>query len=450
MTALRELGQKYGKLVSDERLLALYVISCMILVPVAELIGEINGIMFFGSASVITVYAVLGAFICILNMILAPFGRHWSDIFFVTLILFLLISIVFSCDPFPYRQAPQEVAELPEYGILYSCMMFCAFRIRSSVYRTASLLTIAGVSVLHGIVGVFQSFGLIITPVTWHPTTYEVYGLTQNSNFYGSLSVLFTGCLLGLFIFRWKKITAVISASLLLLSAYCLICSMARLAWVSLLLILMIIPVSLAVMKRKDRLGKDHSIYMKRYLAALLIIALACILALLNPGERGLIGERFSLTAHEIGEEGIGSYGSYRVNIWKICLESVPKHWATGVGYGNLYRCFLEQRWFDPDNYYYTGFAHNTYLHVLVTQGVFAFINYIALLTVSAVAAVKRIINTSDDTDRKITWTCFLMFAGYLAASFFGCRVSYVEFYFFIVIGLMIPAGHGKVERDDG
>ena len=66
-------------------------------------------------------------------------------------------------------------------------------------------------------------------------------------------------------------------------------------------------------------------------------------------------------------------------------------------------------------------------------------INYMTFLIISTVKAVKKIINTDDNKERILTWTFLAMFTGYAVASFFNCRISYIEFYFYIVIGLMNP-----------
>ena len=84
-------------------------------------------------------------------------------------------------------------------------------------------------------------------------------------------------------------------------------------------------------------------------------------------------------------------------------------------------------------------FAHNEYLHTIVTQGVFAGINYIAMLVYAVVTGVKTVINTENYEKRAITWILLGMFAGYAAQAFVNGSVINVAPYFWIVVGMTMP-----------
>ena len=92
----------------------------------------------------------------------------------------------------------------------------------------------------------------------------------------------------------------------------------------------------------------------------------------------------------------INHFGAGRGYIWTYCIESIPKNWVWGVGLDNLYYCYTSSsHWMEA--MYYSNRAHNVYLHVLTTQGVFGFANYMALLITSCVMAVRRILKTDDE-----------------------------------------------------
>ena len=88
--------------------------------------------------------------------------------------------------------------------------------------------------------------------------------------------------------------------------------------------------------------------------------------------------------------------------------------------------------------------GHNEYLHTLVTQGVFAVINYILLLVYSFVTGVKNVIKTTDDNKRTITWIFLGMFIGYAAQAFFNSSVINVAMYFWIIVGMTMPKASQK------
>ena len=426
--------------VTSDKAFLVYIISCMIMMPLCEFLYETRGYMYYGSDNVATNYAVIGLVLCSLDLFLNKRGRYWSDFFYLSLYFFMATSIVFSCDISILSGSKQALItlEVPEYYILYYSMLYMGFRISSLQYRCYVLGTVIAVSLFQGVIGIFQSFGYKIVDVQWGETTYQVYGLTQNTNFYGGLSVLFVGCCMAGFIFaekRWIKITMSLA---LLVAVYCSINSMARLAWVGDMTMLIFIPASISILKKKCSQSQEQcDEYLKRFYYSLIIVLVAVCLSILNPNESGLLLSRLLKTSDELFGP-MEEVGSGRGRIWYYCISSVPKHWATGVGLSNLYWCFEENPNYHPGDYR-TGYAHNVYLQVLATQGVFAFVNYMALLVITTVKSVKLIINTGNNRERIITWTLLTMFVGYCVASFFNCRVFYVEFYFYAIIGLLNP-----------
>ena len=93
---------------------------------------------------------------------------------------------------------------------------------------------------------------------------------------------------------------------------------------------------------------------------------------------------------------GFDELGSKRGYIWRYGLESVPSNWLTGVGLDN-YRYVFESNPNWSEGMFSQGKGHNEYIHTLVTQGVFAALNYIALLIYAFFTGVTNVINTKDD-----------------------------------------------------
>ena len=130
--------------------------------------------------------------------------------------------------------------------------------------------------------------------------------------------------------------------------------------------------------------------------------------------------------------------GSDRIYNWRMGLAQVPKHWLTGVGLDNYRYVFVS----DPgyhDGMYVQDKAHNEYLHTLVTQGVPALINYLALLVFAARGAVKAVIDETSYKRRAVIWILLGMFITYTAQALFNSSINYVVIYFWLVIGLITP-----------
>ena len=437
---LDELVSKYTDILTSERCMAFYVISFMIIIPVVELISQLMGIMFAASEYVLTFYAIAGLFLCFLNIYLEKGKRHWSDFFFISTFVFMFLSIIFSSNMGSIQEAPFIDVESPQEVVAYCCVMYAAFRLSSPKYRKLVIVSFVGISILQFIVGILQSFDICIMEQQWLLPSYDkyaLYGVTQNSNFFGGLTVLFFGLFSGLFIFAEQRSVKVLSGILLVICTYCSINSLARLAWVGDAVVIFFFAVSIAYMIKKNKNDRRYKNYFAQFLFSVILVVIGCLLALANPLERPLILFRLFKIKGEAATD-IGDLGSGRLRIWYFCLSSVPKHWLTGIGFSNLYQCYSENPNYVPGSYI-SEHAHNAYIHVLATQGVFSFINYMALLIISVVKAVKKVINTEDNKERILTWTLLAMFMGYAAAAFFNCRISYIEFYFYIVIGLMNP-----------
>ena len=83
--------------------------------------------------------------------------------------------------------------------------------------------------------------------------------------------------------------------------------------------------------------------------------------------------------------------------------------------------------------------GHSEYIHTLATQGVFALINYVALLVYAAAGTVKAIYNEKDDTKRSIMWIFLGVFVAYISQALISSSVMNVAPYFWLILGLVTP-----------
>lgn len=122
-------------------------------------------------------------------------------------------------------------------------------------------------------------------------------------------------------------------------------------------------------------------------------------------------------------------YGSDRIWLWKRSILLIPKYFWTGTGIDNFSTAFSE-----VDNRHVALFdkAHNEYLHLLITQGIFVFITYMSLLVLIFINGVRY--------KGKNYLVMVLLFAiiGYAAQAFMNISVYNVSPFFFITMGLLV------------
>ena len=143
----------------------------------------------------------------------------------------------------------------------------------------------------------------------------------------------------------------------------------------------------------------------------------------------------------ELSSGNINNIGSYRLFIWREGLETVPHYWYIGTGLDNYVYSFF---WDNPD---YTGYyqdkGHNEYIHILVTQGIFALTTWLTLIFYNLVTSTKRFFYTNND-ETKITFILIVMYGGYLCQALANSSVTNVAIYNWIITGLLLYTGDKK------
>ncbi len=436
----------------DDKFYFFYIVSCMIIIPVSEFVSEIIfEYIYFSQPFFLSVYGYVG--ICmILISIYTKYTEHksfhWSDVFTTTLLMFTAISLAFSSKIFISINVGNLMIEEPSHFLAYYSLMFSAFQIKSDKYRKYILYIFLFLSLFNGIIGILQTFDIRLLPHRSDPENRDqVYGLTQNRNYFGGLSVLFVGAISGLYIYNLKKQKIYNSLIIILyiIAFYCSINTFSRLAWVGDVGIFIFLIVSILVMLRKTSKKKIYISMLKRWALIILISFFVVFFSILKTGA---IIEKVEEIGKEIESSDFNKIGSYRGYIWRCCLESVPRHWLTGTGLSNIITCFEEHEELyklKEEDIFRSYRAHNEYVHILTTQGVLSLLNYMLLLIFSIRCAVIRIIYTENENDRLITWVCLTMFSGYLIQGLFNSSVINVAMYFWIVVGLMNPNDRSKL-----
>ena len=157
------------------------------------------------------------------------------DVFYLLMILFMVISAVFSTNPGVYARDYLLNSENPLDFLGYFSLFYAGSRIKSPEYRKKLIVVFLIVEVMHGIAAFFQTFNIQIaySLLTWHSGS--AYGLTPNSNYYGGLAVFMLACASGVFLFSElfgaKKQLQVLSVVFAGFIFYTMMGSRARLTW---------------------------------------------------------------------------------------------------------------------------------------------------------------------------------------------------------------------------
>ena len=242
-------------------------------------------------------------------------------------------------------------------------------------------------------------------------------GFVNNSNFFGTLMLLCLSFSLGLFIDEEKQTLKIIYSLLIFIFMTGLTISNTMSSFLGMLIELVFIAIYL-IKKQK----------IKEIITITLILSLA--LTLITAAGKTKILKDMIKTKDEAIEITRGNindkYGTNRIYIWKNTLKKVPDNLLTGVGIDNFYYAFGEKPLSDEKWIY--DKAHNEYLQILITQGIFSLIAYLSLYGTIIIKKIKS---------KEKNIYLILPIIGYLTQAFFNISVIEVAPYFYISLGML-------------
>ena len=441
---------RIGQLATEKNLFNLTVLI-MLFMPLSEIVTDIlcdfSEFIFpsvfqpiiFGIYGVVGTVAVLLFKSVELTDRKTPKKWYAADLFYLVFVFFMILSAVFSKNPGVYSDGDPFVGENPAHFLAYFALFFSGSRIKSSDSRRKLVTAFLAISAIQGVIAFFQTFNIEIAYCLLIRHDRAAYGLTQNSNYYGGLSVFLLACVTGAFLFCERicnhKALRYVLPFLAGLVFYTMMGSRARLAWIGFAAMILFYVVSGIVML-KGAVSKE---VLKRYFIRLAVIfaVFAAVFAVTH-----LFTDFWSEEIYRTQSEIDGTYeaglGSDRLLNWKYGLESIPHHWATGIGLDNYTEVFFENpNW--VKGAYYQAKAHNEYLHIMATQGVFAFAAYMFILFRTIVISIKKIFKGGDETLQVLDWVFLGMAVTYAAQASLNCGVINVAMYFWLTMGILNP-----------
>lgn len=435
--------------IATERNFTVFIILTLVLIPLGEFATNIHGVSFESQPVIVAFAGWAGAIMTVSYFIKKRRKYYLSDIFLLTLFIFAIISYVFSHDRIATVFGFYYDEWLIHY-IAYFTLMFAATNVKKLQYKKYILAAFVAVTIIDIVPSLLQSVGMwpqysFFDP-EWHETDKLTYGLTQHCNFYAGIATLFTACCTMLYLFAKKKKTRNILFVVNLLSFYCSICTNTRIAWVGNICFFLFMIIFEFIMYKKNgdkELLKSH---FKRI--GLTAVCFGVILFLLI-GVWGRLSGEFDNTLSELNNatdlEGFDGFATGRGYIWRIGIESVPDFWATGIGLDN-YRDAFEYRP-DYDTLPWTqGKGHNEYIHILVTEGVFAITNYLILLFYAFFTGAKSCVRgfKKQRESSVITWIFLVMFIAYTSQACFNSSIVNTTPYFWVVLGMVMTKEHQR------
>lgn len=170
------------------------------------------------------------------------------------------------------------------------------------------------------------------------------------------------------------------------------------------------------------------------YGCSILVLITLCFILVSSFSKKDLVGDVFEMFT-QIVDVSRGkiedNYGTGRIYIWKNTLEVVPKYLIHGVGIDRFAYAFGDGFLILPDTGAMIDKAHNEYLQILVTEGIFALITYICFLIIIIKNAFKYI------KHNKTLIPLLIALIAYLIQAFFNISITRLSPIIFILMGLL-------------
>ena len=253
-------------------------------------------------------------------------------------------------------------------------------------------------------------------------------GFLGNSNFFGSLSCLFYGLVLGFFInakMGWKKY---LLAILLLMANLCVIINGAMSAIVGIIVInfVCLIQIIISFVKKRDNRLVSLGSYVVGIVSFILVFS---IYSINHATIKNDVFTLFSQAKSVVVDQDLNDdYGTGRIYIWKHTIEKMKEAPITGYGIDNYADAF-DYKLIDQYNCVVDK-AHNDYLQKAFCEGIISAMVFVVFLLMIFFSGVFKQLSP-------IHYGLFLAFVGYSVQAFFNISFINVAPMYFIISGML-------------
>jgi putative inorganic carbon (HCO3(-)) transporter len=304
-------------------------------------------------------------------------------------------------------------------------MLFVMAR-NSAMLTKKHFIVLLWIGVVISLYGILQTFG--IDPFTRdfiRQNWTRAFSTIGNPNFLGSYLVLLLPFATDYFM-RFKHKGSLLIYAILF---YTLLATMTRGAWIGAGLSHLIYFALIFRAKQFDK---------KRFFQYVMVTLVVLVAYSISTGNE-FIARLLSIqkdVSDLIDNEAIEHLGSSRMFIWIRGLELVKARPFLGYGLENVGIAFLEFYRSDILNHFnrivIPDKAHNEFLHVALTTGLFGLLSYLSFLF-----AIIRV-NVRKLFDNEVQLALFIAIIGYLIQAFFNISVVSVAYVFWIFLGLSV------------
>lgn len=348
-----------------------------------------------------------------------------SDWFLYLFIIMTIISTIFAKNTtvalFGYPNRYEGLYTLMFYSFLY---LNCK-RIKDNDYVKSMTKIIISVSIIHLLVVILQLTGLF-SKLIYMYNSGDAIGLTENCNFLGSLMCMISMLTSGAYLLKIDK-NNVFYLIGFVVSYVTLLLANSTGPFISFIGTFILFFIYLLVKKK---------LVLKNFIVCLLIIIMLYPVVLykrddITPEIKSHINyfvEKIDGNNNDDSNKGLttNQLGHGRVKIWKNTWKTIKKSPLIGYGPDNLGLVYEksvgEKKIADK--------AHNIYLHIFASSGIFALIGYIGFV-------ITNIINSLESKNGLVIEICFAIIA-YSIQGIFNINVSEVTPYFYILLGFMM------------
>lgn len=312
-------------------------------------------------------FAIINIILFIILLVRRKYKRNIIDIFLLLIIIFGIISTIFTHST--------NTALFGTYGrneglfaiCYYISLLFISGFVKKED-RKLIIYSILVLGIIHCIYGFCQAFDLFNVKVSYHKGAKFINGFTTNPNFFATLMLICITYAIGLYTIAKDTEEQIIYLVLIFLFYTGMLLSNTLSVFVGLYGIMILLLIY--CIKHK---------YIKKYII-LVSILLTTTLFIHFVGLTTIVSDLLKTKDEtvEISKGNIdGNYGTGRIEVWKTTIKVIPKYLLHGVGIDNFIHInnggpiVRKGAMYDK--------AHNEYLQILATMGIFSLLSYIAL-----------------------------------------------------------------------
>ena len=280
-----------------------------------------------------------------------------------------------------------------------------------------TIISIGIVKIIYSLLQVYTNLPFIIR----YPNSYIASGLCGHNNFLGSYMIILASFTFSMYMLEEKKKYLILST--IFFMGICL-CSSTGPFFSFLLLIIFFVIFYRKKIKWKN-LFKIVSLFVFIYF----FVAVSVRLVQNNIFHKNVKSNYYMSSM--ISDFSSSNLGNGRVELWKNSMPLLKKYWAFGAGidnFGKVYEVKSDNLHFDK--------AHNVYLQIAITNGVFALIVYLVLMAIIFFRGLKL--------KEKKYISMLMAFIAYCIQAFANISVVEVAPTFFVVCGFLLE----RIQKD--